>query len=645
MPENPAILVEPTTRRSRPEGAWTDWPFLVFVLGSGIKLLAARHALTSNWLDSAPFLEWSPAGLAQLAPLAGSVILLAALAYSLPARLRNASLVGLSVTLSFLVVFHQLHADYYGEPLSFLNLSPTPVTFLAVLQSVQYMIHVGLLWYFADVPLLLLAIAFRRERPIRVGYAPVLCGALLLSPALVMLATNPAGPLGRTNLRRDLALTLGLPLYHLIDIATALYDPRTSLHADDAAQLDSLFEAARSERQRGPYDGVAAGMNVIVISGESLQAFPIGMELDGQEVTPTLNRLKSESLYFENYFDQTHMGTTSDAEFSVLNSLYPPPYGYASEYAANTFRSMATIFAESGYVTFSACSAPPAFWAMDAMHPAYGFTISSFVDDFDVSTLVGPWQADTEFLPQAVEKLATLDQPFFAFWLTGSNHHPFELPDSLRQLKLPDLEGTLVERYLQSVRFFDTAVSDLLSALDDHGLLETTVLVIYGDHTSSLVDEPLTLLRTRSVSSPLDRFLVRKRLPLFIRIPGGPTGSLNTPGGHIDVAPTLLRLAGLDDSNTYMLGKDLLSQQSRLVVFRDGSFINGSHVLFNAIGPTSTATCYELARSVEVDCGLLSHDRQRAMQHLQASDALVRGNGIPVLDARRMTAVGGAASQ
>jgi phosphoglycerol transferase MdoB-like AlkP superfamily enzyme len=169
--------------------------------------------------------------------------------------------------------------------------------------------------------------------------------------------------------------------------------------------------------------------------------------------------------------------------------------------------------------------------------------------------------------------------------------------------------------------------------------------VIYGDHTSSLVDEPLALLPTRSTSSPLDRFLVRKRLPLFIRIPGGPTGSVNAPGGHLDVAPTILRLAGLDDSNTYMLGKDLLSQQSRLVVFRDGSFINGSHVFFNAIGPTSTATCYELDRGVEVDCRLLSHDRRRAVQQLQASDELVRGNGIPVLDARRTTAVGGTASQ
>jgi phosphoglycerol transferase MdoB-like AlkP superfamily enzyme len=189
------------------------------------------------------------------------------------------------------------------------------------------------------------------------------------------------------------------------------------------------------------------------------------------------------------------------------------------------------------------------------------------------------------------------------------------------------------------------AVGDLLSALDAHDLLEKTVLVIYGDHTSSLVDEPLALLRNRSASFPLDRFLVRKRLPLFVRIPGGPTGSVNTPGGHIDVAPTILHLAGLDDSNTYMLGKDLLSQQSRLVVFRDGSFINGSHVLFNAIGPTSTATCYELERGVEVDCGLLSHDRQRAMRQLEASDALVRGNGIPVLDAHRMTALQRTASK
>src|SRR5690606_21645627 len=67
------------------------------------------------------------------------------------------------------------------------------------------------------------------------------------------------------------------------------------------------------------YRGLAAGRNVIVVQLESLQNFLIGMELNGQEITPVLNRLAREHFYFPRFYQQVGQGSTSDAEF-VMNT-------------------------------------------------------------------------------------------------------------------------------------------------------------------------------------------------------------------------------------------------------------------------------------------------------------------------------------
>ena len=51
-------------------------------------------------------------------------------------------------------------------------------------------------------------------------------------------------------------------------------------------------------------------------------------------VAPSLTALAKESLYLANNYEPTHLGSTADAEFAVMQSLYPLPVGVvASRYA------------------------------------------------------------------------------------------------------------------------------------------------------------------------------------------------------------------------------------------------------------------------------------------------------------------------
>src|SRR5699024_10397094 len=95
------------------------------------------------------------------------------------------------------------------------------------------------------------------------------------------------------------------------------------------------------------------GKNVIVIHAESIQQFVIGMSFNGEELTPNLNKLASESIYFDNFYSQVSVGTSSDAEFTSFTSLMPTNTGTAFvSYFDRTYVSMQSLLSDTGYYTF-----------------------------------------------------------------------------------------------------------------------------------------------------------------------------------------------------------------------------------------------------------------------------------------------------
>ncbi|MGG5832909.1 hypothetical protein ACQ4LK_22620, partial [Bacillus pumilus] len=61
----------------------------------------------------------------------------------------------------------------------------------------------------------------------------------------------------------------------------------------------------------------AKGKNVVFISLESTQQFVMNQKVNGQYITPFLNQLAKKSFYFDEFYQQTEQGKTSDSEFIV----------------------------------------------------------------------------------------------------------------------------------------------------------------------------------------------------------------------------------------------------------------------------------------------------------------------------------------
>ncbi|SDH40486.1 hypothetical protein SAMN04515654_10865 [Halanaerobium congolense] len=68
--------------------------------------------------------------------------------------------------------------------------------------------------------------------------------------------------------------------------------------------------------------------NIIVIQLKSFDQKIINYRHNNRKVAPFLNKLKENSLYFNNIYAQ-HVNESFDAKFSFLTSLYPRNKNYA----------------------------------------------------------------------------------------------------------------------------------------------------------------------------------------------------------------------------------------------------------------------------------------------------------------------------
>ena len=286
----------------------------------------------------------------------------------------------------------------------------------------------------------------------------------------------------------------------------------------------------------------------------------IGLEVNGQPIAPRLTALARESLYLANNYEPTHLGSTADAEFAVMQSLYPLPVGVvASRYARNQYRGLPALLAERGYNTFAAVGALPHFWNMNQLHPRYGFQHAYYEDSFQIDERIIAWISDREFWGQMQPILQREREPYMAFMLSSSSHHPYTIPEQYKTLKLGALEGTMVGDYLHSIHYADQELGAFVDGLRESGILDRSMLVIYGDHQGFLGGQSeLPALLGFSDWNEYHHFRVVKRTPVLIRLPGGAAaGEYTGTSSHLDVAPTVLSLLGIDDRSTVMLGRDL----------------------------------------------------------------------------------------
>ena len=561
-----------------------------------------------------------------------------------PRRWRFQASLALNAIVTTAVLADLVHARFFDDVIGVSDLGSAS-NLIAVVPSIMALLRASDWLYYADVlvGLLLVPLGIRisrqtdepplaaRRQLLRVSVA----ACVLLIPTARLAYLDPDKILASPWSRRALVAELGIVPFHFYDAATSAYRSVRSFGVsdDNRREAEQLVETLRGRAAHpSPLFGAARGRNLVLIQAESLSAFPVGLQIGGQAVTPHLDKFRQEALTFANFFDQTSLGSTADGTFTTLQSLHPAEAGVVNmRYVNNAFRALPAVLATHGYDTAAFWGATRETWNVGQMFERFGFKRGYFIDSFRVTERIQGWVPDREFLAQTLSFASSAGRPFMIFPATSSTHFPYVIPPQYRELALGALEGSSIGDYLQAVHYFDRAFGEFIDGLNARGLLEQSVVAIYGDHHARFEDvRPIA----KMIGWPDDAehlWQLNRRVPFMVRLPQGQGAGVRTiTGGHLDIAPTLLSILGIQDGQSVMLGTDLTRGEDSLVVFRDGSFIQGDRLWITSAS-TGQASCYGQESGRAFSCAELRSERQAATTHLRVSDAILEANLVRTL--------------
>ncbi|OHR69814.1 hypothetical protein HMPREF3291_07675 [Bacillus sp. HMSC76G11] len=313
-------------------------------------------------------------------------------------------------------------------------------------------------------------------------------------------------------------------------------------------ELRAYFSENQELQKESPYYGKFKGKNVVVVQAESLNTFPVGMKVNGEEITPNLNKLIGESHYYPNAYLQIGRGNTSDAEFVSNNSLYPmAPKGVYNAYPFNEYMSLANVLKREGYSTSATHGNNPDFWNRHQAYPEQGYQTFYHKNHPKIKAdeMIGLGISDESIFNQMAEIYTEDKKPFYNFIVSLTNHRPFVMPKDYQYLNLPKrFEGTNTGHYLQATKYFDETIGLFIEDLKEKNLWDDTIFVVYGDHYGPLPMDKEEIGKLLGVDfNEKEQF----NIPLIIHHPEQTEGIVNeVTVSQMDIFPTITSLLGID---------------------------------------------------------------------------------------------------
>ena len=410
--------------------------------------------------------------------------------------------------------------------------------------------------------------------------------------------------------RESVVSSFGIFTYQINDIFQSLEPKINNLFGHDKAlkMVMDYYENNSIEKTKNKYTDVFKGKNLLVIHAESLQTIALNRKFEGKEVTPFLNKMINESIFFDNFYSTVGVGTSSDAEFTFSTSLMPSNSGTVFvNYFDREYGSIQKQFKNNDYYIFSMHANTGDFWNRATMHDNLGYDKFYSKSSFEIDETIGLGLSDKSFFRQVVPKIKDIMDdknkvPFYGLLITLTNHTPwsdFKLIDEFPTTWTIDENGksvvtdyindTTLGNYFRSVHYADQSLEQLMNDLDNAGILENTVVVIYGDHDARISKKNYNILYnydpyTKSVKVEGDEgfidytscmYELDRKVPFIIWTKDHKYKEKNSNVmGMIDVSPTLSNMFGVEN-NPYSLGHDVFSlgDDENTVVFTDGSYV------------------------------------------------------------------------
>lgn len=335
--------------------------------------------------------------------------------------------------------------------------------------------------------------------------------------------------------------------------------------------LDKYFKSVQPT-YKNEYTGKYKGYNLIFITAEGFSPFAIDKDL-----TPTLYKMYREGYQFNNFYNAIWGVSTLDGEYVNLQSLIPKSGCWSmSKSAKNALPfTLGHQFQNLGYTTKAWHDHSYTYYDRNISHPNLGYDFKALGHGLKIEKT---WpESDLDMMKATIDEYIE-DEHFHVYYLTVSGHLEYNFGGNAMARKHKDEVKDLpysdaCKAYVACNIEFDRAMEYLIKRLEEADLMDKTVIAICPDHYPyGLKDKEISEFLGHEVSTAFELYK-----SVFLLYTGGMEEPVKVDKycSAMDVLPTLSNLFGLEYDSRLMMGRDIFSTASPLIVFQNRNWISG----------------------------------------------------------------------
>ncbi len=329
-----------------------------------------------------------------------------------------------------------------------------------------------------------------------------------------------------------------------------------------AEQLPPLFDTSRAIVRPG--SGMPAKRrNVIIVMLESARAGATSVADPALGSTPFLAEFAKKSAIVPEM--HAVIPRTSAAWVAILDGIWPSTDEDMGAWVQNKSsqpESLPMLLSSQGYRSAYITSA----------HLTFGYDTAliqkeHFDEVFDADSLPSQgfdhpifWGYEDRIMVQPsldwVKQQRDKQNPFLLVMMTTVGHYDYRYPSSWKARDF-GVRDENYNRYLNCLGYVDSVMKDFVEGLDKLGVLQSSIVIILGDHGESFGEHGAT-------AHSLDLYDETLRIPAIIHADGLLSGGTAIPGlrQEVDVLPTVVDALGLTAENATFSGTSMLKPVS-----------------------------------------------------------------------------------
>lgn len=315
--------------------------------------------------------------------------------------------------------------------------------------------------------------------------------------------------------------------------------------------------------------------NVVLILMESMSIYNTKYERGTSSLSPFIDSLSENSIFYNNLITcGTH----------TFNGIYSTLFSFPTIFNQHPlkglmnkdFNGISNILSNNGYKNYFFLTHDSQFDNIGGFLYKNSFndvvSVNNFDKENDLSNLGVPDHIMFDYGINYLKSKKT-NEPFFAVFLTSSNHRPYVIPECNFKPKSNDVSESIIE-------YSDWAIKSFFENAKNQSWFENTIFILVADHGNGIDSKyeiPISYIKS----------------PLVIYYKDCPKSISNKIISQVDIQSTILRLLNISFNNT-SFSIDMLNNNREFAIFSneeylgciDSSFVyfykkDGSEFLYN----------------------------------------------------------------